>query len=102
MNRARSLIFLTRVLILTALFLLYINTFCGAGDFPRVPSWYEHVDLMTMAIWGLSLLVLYFIARILRQVDKSQCELFERMEKIERDFYTLKGEHLAISGRCRT
>ena len=102
MNGNKAKIFFTRLLIIATLTLLIFNTFCMAGESPKSPSWYEHVDLMTVAIWGLSLLVLYFIARILRQIDKSQCELFERMENLERDFYTLKGEHYAIAGRCKS
>lgn len=35
----------------------------------------------------------FFASRTLRSVDSNQSTLFERMHILEKDFYTLQGEH---------
>ena len=91
-----------RLLILFSFALLFINTFCQAADVSRpAPSWYEHVDLMQASIYGLSILALFFIARIIRQVDTNQQNLFTRMNIIEINFAKLAGEHEAFHGGRR-
>lgn len=38
----------------------------------------------------------FFVVRTLMLIDKNQTELFNRIRNLEKDFYTLKGEHDAI------
>jgi len=64
------------------------------------PSWFEHVDLMQVVIGGLGLLIMWFIARTLRKIDANQTSLFNRLNDLSEEFYTLKGEHNAIKNRC--
>jgi hypothetical protein len=64
------------------------------------PSWFEHVDLMQVIIGGLGLLIMWFIARTLRKIDANQTSLFNRLNDLSEEFYTLKGEHNAIKNRC--
>lgn len=64
------------------------------------PSWFEHVDLMSLIIWALILVVVWFFLRTLRKIDTNQTRLFERLDTLCQDFYTLRGEHNAIKERC--
>lgn len=59
------------------------------------PSWFEHVDLMQVLIASLFLVVAWFLVRTLRGIDRNQTELFNRMHLVEKDLYTLQGEHKA-------
>lgn len=90
---------ITKILIVMVGILLFVSKICHAAG--TQPSWYEHVDLMSLAVYALGLLVLFFIARTLRQVDKNQSALFTRITNLEKDFYTLRGEHIAIVGGCK-
>ena len=67
---------------------------------PATPSWFEHVDLMSLLIWGLILVVVWFFLRTLRKIDTNQARLFEKLDTLCQDFYTLRGEHNAIKARC--
>lgn len=86
-------------LILLSSFLLFCRLAIAADS---RPTWFEHVDLMQVLIGGLFVAVCWFFIRTLQQIDKNQCALFDRMNNLERDFSELKGEHQAITGRCRT
>jgi len=91
---------IVQFLIITIFILLFFRLAC-ASDLK--PSWLEHFDLMQVVIAALFTSVCWFFIRTLRQIDKSQCELFDRMRKMENDFSELKGEHqanMAIS-RCK-
>lgn len=68
----------------------------GAAD----PSWFEHVDLMSMLVWALILIVVWFLVRTLKKIDANQALLFSKMDDLCADFYTLQGEHNAIKARC--
>ncbi len=63
---------------------------------PKDPSWFEHVDLMTIIIGALFLIIGWFIVRTISKIDKNQTILFERQTKFAEDLYTLKGAHDAI------
>ncbi len=60
------------------------------------PSWFEHVDLMTILIGLLFLIIGWFIVRTISKIDKNQTILFERQTKFAEDLYTLKGAHDAV------
>jgi biopolymer transport protein ExbB/TolQ len=64
------------------------------------PSWFEHVDLMSLVIWALILVVVWFFLRTLKKIDTNQARLFEKLDTLCEDFYTLRGEHNAIKARC--
>lgn len=57
------------------------------------PTWFEHVDLMQVLIGTLFLVVAWFIVKTLKEIDNSQKELFSRLQRLERDFYVIQGEH---------
>jgi len=63
------------------------------------PSWFQHVDLMNLAIGALFLTVIWFMVRTLKKIDENQTNLFNRMATVEKDLYELKGEHMATIGR---
>jgi len=55
------------------------------------PSWYEHVDLLTI-LFGLAISVITFFAlRTLQKIDKNQERLFELNRELRHDFDLLKG-----------
>lgn len=60
---------------------------------PSSPSWFEHVDLMQMLIGGLGIMVLFFLVRTLKKIDGNQARLFDLIDGLRREFYTLQGEH---------
>jgi hypothetical protein len=64
------------------------------------PSWFEHVDVMQALLVGLGFLVLFFVSRTLKKIDANQTCLFNRLNDLSEEFYTLKGEHNAIKNRC--
>ena len=64
------------------------------------PSWFEHVDLMSLVIWALILVVVWFFIRTLKKIDANQTTLFKKLDALSEDFYTLRGEHNAIKSRC--
>jgi len=63
-----------------------------------MPIWFEHVDLMQEIIMLLFAAFIWFSIRTLRGIDANQREMFKRMKNLERDFYTLRGEHNAHHG----
>lgn len=65
------------------------------------PSWLEHADLMSMAIWGLSIIVVGLFARAGKKMEDNQGKLFKKIDDLCADFYELKGEHNAIKERCK-
>lgn len=87
------------------LILILIWAVIGAAAMSRVvdpaaPSWFEHVDLMSLLVWALILIVVWFLVRTLKKIDTNQALLFSKMDKLCEDFYTLQGEHKAIKARC--
>ena len=62
----------------------------------EIPSWFNMPDLMQLIIGLLFAAFIWFAIRTLQTIDKNQCELFRRMTVLERDFYTLRGEHNAM------
>ena len=64
------------------------------------PSWFEHVDLMSLVIWALILVVVWFFLRTLKKIDTNQATLFNKLDALCADFYTLRGEHNATKARC--
>lgn len=64
------------------------------------PSWFEHVDLMQIIIAGLFILVCGFMVRTIKKIDANQARLFEKLDALSEDFYTLRGEHNAMKARC--
>lgn len=60
-----------------------------------MPTWFEHVDLMQAIILLLFSAFIWFCIRTLRGIDVNQREMFKRLTNLERDFYTLRGEHNA-------
>lgn len=65
----------------------------------KIPSWFNTPDVMQLVIMLLFAAFIWFAIRTLRQIDRNQSELFRRMTTIERDFYKLQGEHIAIHSR---
>jgi|GEM_PF-1220627 len=65
------------------------------------PSWFEHVDLMQTIIAALFGAVLWLMIRTLKKIDVNQARLFERLDLLCSEFYTLRGEHNAIKERCQ-
>lgn len=61
-----------------------------------IPSWFNMPDAMQLIIGLLFAAFIWFAIRTLQTIDKNQCELFRRMTVLERDFYTLRGEHNAM------
>lgn len=94
--------------ILSAALLLILIMICAVIGFgatqaatnPAAPSWFEHVDLMSLIVWALILVVVWFLVRTLRKIDTNQALLFSKMDDLCADFYTLRGEHNAIKERC--
>jgi len=64
------------------------------------PSWFEHVDLMSLIVWALILVVIWFLVRTLKKIDTNQALLFQKLDELCADFYTLRGEHNATKARC--
>lgn len=63
-----------------------------------MPPW----ELLSQWVFGgLITMVMWFIARTMMTIDKNQAEMFSRLQQIEKDFYELRGEHLACPGRRR-
>jgi hypothetical protein len=60
-----------------------------------MPTWWEHVDLMEIAIVLLFGAFIWFCIRTLQGIDTNQREMFKRLTSLERDFYVLRGEHNA-------
>ena len=59
----------------------------------------EHL-LKDINIFNLLMVMLGFLlARTLNKIDKNQAALFERMTRLEQNFYELLGEHKARSRR---
>lgn len=59
----------------------------------------EHL-LKDINIFNLLMVMLGFLlARTLNKIDKNQSVLFERMTRLEQNFYELLGEHRARSKR---
>jgi len=89
--------------ILTAITIL----FCSFAAFSAVaqilpdvrPSWYEHVDLMSVLVYALALIVAWFAVRTLRNVETKVARLFHQFDEFIRVFYTLLGEHNARTGQ---
>lgn len=60
------------------------------------PTWFETPDLMQLAIVLLFGAFVWFSVRTLREIDRNQAEMFKRLTSLERDFYSLRGEHYAF------
>lgn len=41
---------------------------------------------------------IWFAVRTLKGIDRNQSEMFRRLNYLEKDFYTLRGEHKAHHG----
>jgi cbb3-type cytochrome oxidase subunit 3 len=55
------------------------------------PSWYEHVDLLTV-LFGMAIsAIVFFALRTLQKIDKNQERLFELNRELRNDFNLLKG-----------
>lgn len=65
----------------------------------NIPSWFATPDLMQLIIVLLFAAFIWFAIRTLRLFDNNQREMFKRLQRLERDFYTLRGEHNAVHGR---
>ena len=63
------------------------------------PSWFAMPDVMQTVIMLLFGAFIWFAIRTLQQIDKNQCELFRRMSKIEREFYSMRGSCEATHNR---
>lgn len=90
-----GLLLLILILISTVIAVAAVNQVASP-----VPSWFEHVDLMSLVIWVLILIVVWFFIRTLKKIDTNQATLFSKMDDLCADFYRLQGEHNAIKGRC--
>lgn len=42
--------------------------------------------------------IAYFLVRTLKQIDRNQSNLFQRIHDLETEFHTLKGEHTILAG----
>jgi hypothetical protein len=62
------------------------------------PSWGEHLDLVQILIAALFSIVSWLIIRTLNKIDRNQTRMFDRLEKLEKEFSELKGEHNALAG----
>lgn len=51
------------------------------------------ITVGVVLINGLFLIVGFFLVRTLRKIDANQSELFDQINKLREDFYTLRGEH---------
>ena len=60
------------------------------------PSWFEHVDLMQLAIIGLLIVLGWFFKRTLSKIDKNQTLLFAKYDGMNTRVSTLEGEHVAF------
>jgi hypothetical protein len=84
--------------------LIYMNAPAAlayaAGYNAGMPSWYEHVDLISMMAWALITVVAWFMIRTLRKIDANQALLFSKLDRLSEDFYKLQGEHNAIKSGC--
>ncbi len=65
----------------------------------NTPSWFGTPDLMQVAIVLLFGAFIWFAVRTLQQIDRNQATMFKRLESLERDFYTLRGEQNVRYGR---
>ena len=61
----------------------------------NLPSWVEHIDIINVLLGTLFMVISYFLVRTLRSIDSNQKELYHRIVTLEKDFYTLVGEHNA-------
>lgn len=66
---------------------------------PNIPSWFGTPDVMQLAILLLFSEFVWFAIRTLLQIDRNQATLFKRLEDLEKDFYTMRGECNARYGR---
>ena len=57
------------------------------------PTWYALPDVMQLIIGILFAAFLWFMVRTLKQIDTNQRILFQRLESLEKEFYTMRGEH---------
>lgn len=64
-----------------------------------IPSWFATPDLMQLAIVLLFGAFVWGALRTLAQIDRNQTTLFKRLEHLEKEFYTMRGEHNARFGR---
>jgi len=64
-------------------------------------SWAEHIDVLNILIGLLFSGVTWFAIRALRLIDRNQTELFRRLNTLEKEFYALKGEHMALGTICK-
>lgn len=64
-------------------------------------SFLEHADTMQVVIGVLFGILIAFIAYVMRKIDKNQTEMFNRLNTLSQDFYTLKGQHEGIVGNGR-
>lgn len=82
---------MVRVFSILFCFILFFASLAYAAA--NEPSWFEHVDFMQAALVAALAVISWFSVRTLITIDKNQKELFDRMHNLEKDFYTLRGEH---------
>jgi hypothetical protein len=87
-------------LILTALAASVPTCLAALAAMEPKPSWYEHVDFMEILIGGLLGMVLFFMLRTLSKIDRNQNRLFQVLDDLRCEFYTIRGEHNVMMGRC--
>jgi len=61
----------------------------------EIPSWFNTPDLMQLIIALLFAAFIWFAIRTLQHIDQNQRSLFNRLERLEKEFYTMRGEHNA-------
>jgi len=60
-----------------------------------MPSWIEHIDVVQAVLIFCIGLISWFSSRTMTLIDRNQKEMFERITKIEKELWMLKGEHEA-------
>lgn len=73
-----------------------MTTFLLAGipvSAPIPASMSEHFDFMWVIVCFALAVIVWFAVRTMKQIDRNQANLFERMHEVETDLSHLQGEH---------
>lgn len=85
-----------RGILLVFIFLSGLDLLSYAAT-PAAPTMAEHPDALQIIIAMCFAVLSFFMCRTLRQIDRNQDQLFERINTLSKDFYELKGAHDAKS-----
>lgn len=71
-----------------------VFAFAAVGQMSS-PSWYEHVDLMQVAVVGLFSVFIWFSVRTLKAIESKVKAMDEKQDKMDHRLSLLEGAHEA-------